>query len=124
MPQHYPLIAPMVERALSTQPKTARQIFEEIGRVGSVDTARRSLNEFVRARRAVKDTIPVRRGGEANVFRLAPRAGATSGDCPVCAAKDGEACSGQLGTRRGAIVSGLLPDGAAHLRRLQPATTR
>lgn len=65
-----PRTLPMVERALSAEPKTSRQIFNEIGRLGSINSVGRALNELVRDRRAVKGTIAVRRGGEASVFSI------------------------------------------------------
>jgi hypothetical protein len=43
------------------------------------------------------------------------------GECPVCHAKDGEACNGHVGILLGRTVSGEPPADGAHLGRLQRA---
>lgn len=46
------------------------------------------------------------------------------GDCPVCDAKHGQACDGNIGIPFGRTPSGSPPSDAAHLARLNEAPRR
>lgn len=46
------------------------------------------------------------------------------GDCPVCSAKHGQACDGNIGIPFGRTASGLPPTDGAHVGRLNNAPRR